>query len=98
MRRVVALLLIFLFFIGCLYSQEELPVPYRPDEFPEWTVALRRAEIITIGSYPLTFMLTALVYDISMAASTGFDPKVPYGSSRSQDDIRNLLLMLLKAI
>ena len=74
-------------------SDDEIAVPYKPDEFPEWTVDLRRAEIITIGSFPLAFMFTALVYDVSMSAASGFDPTIPFGSNRTQDDIVNLLLI-----
>ena len=77
-----------------LYGQEDtLPAPYKPDEFPTWTLDLRRAEIVTLGSFPISFMLTALVYDIVKAAEVRFDPAYPFGSNRSQDDIKTLLLV-----
>jgi hypothetical protein len=40
------------------------PVPYEPDEFPQWALDLRRAEIIAIGAFPITFVLSRLLYDL----------------------------------
>lgn len=40
------------------------PEPYTPEEFPEWAHDLRRAEVVSIGSFPLTYLLTTLVFDI----------------------------------
>lgn len=62
---------------------------------------LRRAEVVTIGSFPLTFMLTALVYDISHYArdyndyfnDSDANERATYGSHRTQDDIKKLLLI-----
>jgi hypothetical protein len=93
-KRFISMLLIISLCSSLMYSQEEeIAIPYKPDEFPQWTVDLRRAEIVTIGSFPLSFMLTALIYDLSKSAASGFDPTVPFGSSRSQDDIRNMLII-----
>ena len=93
-QKIVAIILIISFCSTFIYAQEEeIAIPYKPDEFPQWTVDLRRAEIITIGSFPLSFMFTALIYDISMAASNNFDPTIPFGSNRSQQDVTNLLLI-----
>lgn len=33
------------------------PEPYKDDEFPVWAKKLRRFEIITLGSYPLSFLV-----------------------------------------
>ena len=92
-NRLICILLLFSFCSIAVFGQEDIAIPYKPDEFPQWTVDLRRAEIITVGSFPLSFMLTALVYDLSVAASNGFGSSVPYGSSRTQDDIKNMLLI-----
>ena len=53
---------------GVLYAQEgedTEPVPYEADEFADWLQPIRRFEIIAIGSFPLTYLLTLLTYDIS---------------------------------
>lgn len=94
-KKLISLILLGSICFSTLFAQEqdELVVPYKRDEFPPWTVDLRRAEIITVGSFPLSFMLTALVYDFVQSASTGFDATIPFGSSRGQDDIRKLLII-----
>lgn len=90
-KNTLTLLLILTLCSTFLYSQEsEIAVPYKPDEFPQWAVDLRRTEIITIGSFPLSFMFTAIIYDVAKFAS---DSSIPFGSSRSQDDIKNMLLI-----
>jgi len=87
-------LMILSFCSSLLYSQDqEIAIPYKPDEFPQWTLDLRRAEIVTIGSFPLSFMFTAIIYDLTKSASAGFDPTIPFGSSRSQEDIKNMLII-----
>lgn len=40
------------------------PVPYSPDEFPQWAKDLRRAEIIMIGSIPVTVLLSGFLYTL----------------------------------
>lgn len=40
------------------------PVPYQPDEFPQWAKDLRRAEIITIGVLPFAYLYTNAMYDL----------------------------------
>jgi hypothetical protein len=45
-------------------SAKAVPEPYTKDEFPEWANDLRRAEIVSIGSFPLSYLVTTLVFDI----------------------------------
>lgn len=101
-NRLFALILVCLFFSGRISAQETaVPAPYRPDEFPPWTLDLRRAEVVSVGSFPFTFMITALVYDITYyAVDMGNYNNNPdqysiasFGSHRSQDDIKTLLLI-----
>ncbi|MBN2658705.1 MAG: hypothetical protein JXR86_16740 [Spirochaetales bacterium] len=101
-KRLVAILIIIAFASSILTGQEtEIPAPYKPEEFPRWTLDLRRAEIVTFGSIPLSFMVTALVYDLTYLAIDNVnyndDPdlyeRASYGSHRTQDDITNLLLI-----
>ena len=44
---------------------------YSQDEFPQWTILLRRAEIIFAGSVPFTMLLTNIGYSLYGAISTG---------------------------
>lgn len=101
-NRVCAFIVLLLFTVSQLYAEDDtLPAPYKPEEFPQWTLDLRRAEVVTVGSFPLTFMLTALVYDISYYAidygNYSSDPdsydRATYGTHRTQDDIKKLLLI-----
>jgi hypothetical protein len=39
------------------------PEPYREDEFPLWLRDLRRAEIVFVGSVPITLLVATLAYD-----------------------------------
>jgi hypothetical protein len=52
------------------------PVPYERSEFPEWAHALRRAEVVAIGSLPLTLFGVRLLYDFTRYAAHGFAPEV----------------------
>ena len=71
-----------------LPPQEPLmPEEYDPEEFPLWAYDLRRYEVIAIGSYPITFFATSLIYDFSIYAANDFSPQYSMGSQRSSSDI-----------
>lgn len=38
--------------------------PYRNEEFPKWTIDLRRAECIFFGGIPIAYPLTALTFGL----------------------------------
>ena len=58
----------------CLLGDEiREPEPYTEEEFPQWAHNLRRFEIITLGTLPITFLATFLVYDLIRYTSSGFD-------------------------
>lgn len=40
------------------------PVPYDPEEFPQWARDLRRGEIIAIGAFPLSMVITSFTYEL----------------------------------
>jgi len=40
------------------------PVPYSKDEFPGWLRDIRRAEVITIGAFPITLLFSSLGYQL----------------------------------
>ena len=48
-------------------------------------------EVIFFGSVPLTYILTNLVYDISIYASHEWDNEYRMGTARTQDDIKFML-------
>jgi hypothetical protein len=64
-----------------------VPEEYNPEEFPMWTHDLRRFEVVSIGSFPITFFATSLAYDFSTYASHGWDPMYSMGTQRENRDI-----------
>jgi len=44
-------------------SDTEAYEPYAADEFPSWLHEVRRAEVILIGSFPITMLFTSLSYE-----------------------------------
>ena len=54
-------------------TEDHIPEEYEDDEFPVWTQDLRRAEIITIGSFPITFFIAQLSYGIYRYIGNDFD-------------------------
>ncbi len=94
MRRTIVLLLILCCAFP-LFSEESTqspespksdaestaPVPYSEEEFPEWLIGLRRAEIVAMGSLPITFVASFFAYDIIRYMVHGFDRSyLPIGS------------------
>ena len=45
-------------------GDDETPVPYDPEEFPQWARDLRRGEIVATGSFPLTLLASRLLYGL----------------------------------
>jgi hypothetical protein len=64
-----------------------VPEDYNEEEFSDWMKDLRRYEIVTIGSFPITFFAASLLYDFSFYAANDFDPAYAMGSQRDKDDI-----------
>ncbi|MCD6342893.1 MAG: hypothetical protein J7L76_03840 [Spirochaetaceae bacterium] len=64
-----------------------LPEDYSPEEFPLWAHDLRRYEVVAIGSYPITFFASSLIYDFSVYAANDFNPSYSMGSQRDGNDI-----------
>ena len=42
--------------------------PYEEDEFPGWALDLRRAEIVALGSLPITLLASRLLYGLGRFA------------------------------
>lgn len=49
-------------------ADPDAPTPYDPAEFAPWLHDLRRAEIIAVGSYPVTVLLSAVTYEVGRFA------------------------------
>jgi hypothetical protein len=44
-------------------STTPVPVPYGPDEFPQWQKDLRRTEILSFGALPFVTFFSSIFYD-----------------------------------
>jgi len=42
--------------------------PYEDDEFPQWALDLRRAEIVALGSLPISLLASRLLYAVARFA------------------------------
>jgi hypothetical protein len=65
-----------------------VPDPYTEDEFPEWVLDLRRAEIIFFGSLPFTFLLALEGVEVGRYLAHGEDPAYapfPFRSANPAD-------------
>jgi hypothetical protein len=58
-KRVLLLLIMMVILMHPLFADYE---PYRADEFPQWSIKLRRAETLLFGSLPITVGVTSLAY------------------------------------
>ena len=74
MNRIIAVILFLIFFTAFIFPQstDPIPEPYAENEFPQWLKDLRRAEIILIGSFPLTLLFSSLAYDIFRYSTNNF--------------------------
>ncbi len=63
------------------------PEEYEPDEFPLWSQDVRRFEVITFGSFPLTYFLSSLIYDVTLLAINNGSPEFELGSQRGEQDL-----------
>ena len=68
-------------------TDEHVPEPYRPEEFPAWALDLRRAEVIFFGSLPFSLFLTFEAYDLGRFAASGFDPLLAPWPMRAGSEI-----------
>lgn len=68
------------------------PLPYQDVEFPQWAHDLRRYEVIAVGAFPLTYILSSLVYEtVNLVNNNGQDEFSLY-SQKSQADLKILLI------
>jgi len=75
-RRKAALLLACALLVvsaSGLSAQDHQPQPYSPDEFQGWMKDLWRAEVILVGSFPITLFLCLESYDLYRYFNTNFN-------------------------
>ncbi len=69
MKKAVILLLIFVLLFGICTPAFSLTLknyePYSDDEFPKWSLNLRRAESLFFGGIPIAFPLTSLAFSMT---------------------------------
>ena len=72
MRRIVAIVMLLILCTSPLVADY---VPYSADEFPQWSIKLRRAETLLFGALPITLGMTSLSYAaaLSLGASPFYD-------------------------
>ncbi len=64
-----------------------MPEDYEPSEFPLWAHDIRRFEVITFGSFPITYFLSSLVYDIVVLATNNGASEYALGTQRGEGDL-----------
>ena len=69
MRRTIAIVVLV---VLCLQPLLADYTPYSQDEFPQWSLKLRRAETLLFGSLPITLGMTSISY--AVAISLGAPP------------------------
>jgi hypothetical protein len=74
-RRLLLIVCILIIIASTVCSEEAAPDPYEPEEFPDWLRSLRRAEIVALGSFPISFFITSLSYGMIRYGINGFSPQ-----------------------
>ncbi len=69
MKRAILVVLIFLLLFGICFPAFSLTLtdyePYKQDEFPQWSLDLRRAETLFFGGLPIAYPLTSLAFSLA---------------------------------
>ena len=72
-RKGIALLVLVFFAFSVFADEKHTPEPYQDDEFPSWTIDLRRSEIVTLGSLPFVTLGATIGYSFFRYAANGFN-------------------------
>ncbi len=80
MKRIIAVIVLMALCVSLLTAAPSLTTvtgyePYAQEEFPRWSMLLRRGETIFFGSFPITLSLASLGY--STALALGANPISP---------------------
>jgi len=60
-KKVIAVVLLICICFSAFSLDMKNAQPYSDDEFPKWSLDLRRGEIIFFGSLPIAYAMTSLV-------------------------------------
>jgi hypothetical protein len=76
MKRVLILTVLILCTLHTVAGEEPsyTPAPYEKEEFPEWMHVVRRAEIVLIGSIPITLFFSKMGYQLVRYGINDFNP------------------------
>ncbi|MDD3822757.1 MAG: hypothetical protein WCY74_00530 [Sphaerochaetaceae bacterium] len=92
MKRYIALLLLVLLVLQPVFADY---VPYAPDEFPQWSIKLRRAETLAFGALPITLGLTGLTYATARGLGAGTFSDDPFTDSLAVIGIAGALAIVV---
>jgi hypothetical protein len=83
MKRAMIVLFIMLLCAQMGFSAANSTVyePYGIDEFPDWSLKLRRGETLLFGSLPITLSLTGLSYSLALGLGAGKFSDDPFKES-----------------
>jgi len=105
--RKIAVVILFCFINSLIFSADNnyddlIPEEYNKDEFFQVLRDIRRAEIILVGSYPLSVFFSKLGLDFYDYAKSGFDsrnaPSILGGArdaEKSSSDVEKVLITAL---
>jgi hypothetical protein len=69
MKKAIILVLIFVLLFGLCMPAFSLTLtdyePYTKDEFPKWSLNLRRAETLFFGGIPIAYPLASLAFSLA---------------------------------
>ena len=69
MKKAIIVVLIFVLLFGLCMPVFSLTLtdyePYTKDEFPKWSLNLRRAETLFFGGIPIAYPLTSLAFSLA---------------------------------
>lgn len=69
MKKAIIVVLIFVLLFGLCMPAFSLTLtdyePYTKDEFPKWSLNLRRAETLFFGGIPIAYPLTSLAFSLA---------------------------------
>jgi len=105
--RKIAVVVLFFFINSLIFSADNtyddlIAEDYNKEDFPQVLRDIRRAEVILVGSYPLSVFFAKLGMDVYDYASSGFKsqnaPSIlggPGDSEKSSGDVERVLITAL---
>lgn len=72
-KKMIALILLITFSFSVFAADTHTPEPYDDNEFPSWSIDLRRSEIVSLGSLPFVTLGVTLGYSVFRYVKNGFN-------------------------